>query len=58
MTAPWDTRPENAPRASDRLARRGLFAVAGGLAAAVGTGFAAGAAMPDAAPRPQKPTED
>jgi deferrochelatase/peroxidase EfeB len=58
MTAPRDTKPENAPRASGCLARRGLFAVAGGLAAAVGTGFAGGAAMPDTVPGPQKPTED
>jgi deferrochelatase/peroxidase EfeB len=58
MTRKPDTAPDNAPRASGSLARRGLFAAAGGLAAAVGTGFAARAAMPDAAPRPQQPTEE
>ncbi len=54
MTGRRDDGPDNTPRTS----RRGLFAVAGGLAAAVGTGFVAGGAMPDVAPRPQQPTED
>src|SRR5277367_4290420 len=61
MTNPGDAGSGGAPRASGRLGRRGLFAAAGGLAASVGTAFSAGAlaaATPDAAPRPQPPTED
>ena len=54
MTTPMDNGPDNAPRAS----RRGLLAAAGGLAAAVGTGFAAHAVVPEAAAKPQKATED
>ncbi len=46
---------DSAPRSS----RRGLLAAAGGLAAALGTGFAARSAVPDsAAPKPRNATED
>jgi deferrochelatase/peroxidase EfeB len=63
MTAPRDPRPQNAKPTSGHLARRRLFATAGGLVAAVGTAVAANAAMPsaampDAAPKPQQPIED
>ena len=59
MTTKPDAAPNTTPRPSRSLARRGLFAAAGGLAAAVGTGLAARAAIPDPTPNPeQKPTED
>jgi deferrochelatase/peroxidase EfeB len=59
MTTRPRTPSDTTPRATVSLARRGLFAAAGGLAAAVGTGLTARAAMPDAAPKPEKkPTED
>ena len=45
--------PENAPGAS----RRRLLLGAGGLAAAVGAGFTARSAVPDAAPKPGATTE-
>jgi deferrochelatase/peroxidase EfeB len=46
MTQPSDTGP--------RASRRGLLAAAGGLAASLGGGLAARAAVPEAAPRPPK----
>jgi deferrochelatase/peroxidase EfeB len=58
MTTRPRTPPDTPPRTTVSLARRGLFAAAGGLAAAVGTGLAARAAMPDATPNPQKPNPE
>ncbi len=46
------------PAAAPRASRRGLLAAAGGLAASVGTGFAARAVVPEAAPNPRGTTED
>jgi len=49
MTTPQDSAPLSS--------RRGLLAAAGGLAAAVGTGFGARAAVPEAAAKPGNVTE-
>lgn len=59
-TMPPGGHPPNpaSPAVAPRASRRGLLAAAGGLAASVGTGFAARAVVPEAAPNPRGTTED
>jgi len=63
-TPPDAAPPDLAPRGAEpkgngpQASRRGLLAAAGGLAAAIGSGFSAHAAVPEAAAQRQKATED